>query len=123
VSNYCFYYRPLQQFDRNSTEPSDAPTPDPTIIDDDETGFLDYLTRRVFPALFLTISSHLYDFSFYFSIIVVLLLLLSFAYQFMTDVSTFVQFKKEGDTEAANKHFFHSFVGTMVYGHGKYVTV
>lgn len=76
----------------------------------------------MFPALFLTISSHLYDFSFYFAVGVVCLLLVCFAAQLMADVSTYTEkLSTNNDVEEANNYFFYSFIGTVVYGHGRYV--
>lgn len=49
----------------------------------------------------------------------VLALLLLFCIQLIKEVRVFGKLKQSGKQAAANKFFFHSFVGTITYGHGE----
>lgn len=45
-------------------------------------------------------------------------LIVLFCYQFLRELRIFGRLKKEGEQDKANKYFFHSFVGSIIYGHG-----
>lgn len=68
--------------------------------------------------IFLTLSEHLWDFTFYITIFAVFLLLGLFTLQFMTEVRNFIKLQAS-KSETANEYFFFSFIGSVVYGHGE----
>lgn len=76
--------------------------------------FLDFLVQDVIPALFLRLSSHLYEITFFIAFGCVCLLLLVFTFQFMSDILQFTTFKQQGKQQEANDFFFNSFSGAMV---------
>jgi len=80
--------------------------------------FLDFIVQDLIPALFLRLSSHLYEITFFIGFGCVCLLLLVFTFQFMSDILQFTAFKQQGKQQEANDFFFNSFSGAMVYGHG-----
>lgn len=42
-----------------------------------------------------------------------------FCIQFLTELRGFGRLKRSGEQDIANKYFFHSFVGAIIYGHGQ----
>jgi len=79
---------------------------------------IDFVVQDLIPALFLRLSDHMYQVTFFIAIGCVVLLLLIFTYQFMQDVLAFEYHKNFSTGTDPNNFFFHSFVGAMVYGHG-----
>ena len=78
------------------------------------------------PYLFLNFAGFVSDHLMYFyalsALLVVVLLLLLFLAQFFKELLTFAKAKAEGTAEGtkrANEVFFHSFIGSIVYGHGE----
>ncbi len=45
--------------------------------------------------------------------------MLVFLVQFMRELRVFAALKSSGNTKDANELFFHSFVGSIIYGHGE----
>ena len=76
--------------------------------------FIDFLVQDLIPALFLRLSAHLYEITFFIAFGCVALLMLIFTYQFMQDILAFTDLKRSAKQEEANSTFFHSFVGAMV---------
>lgn len=80
----------------------------------DSSSFIDFLVQDLIPALFLRLSAHLYEITFFIVLGCVGVLFAIFTFQFMQDLLNFTNLKKDGKQEDANTAFFHSFVGAMV---------